>query len=103
MPVYRFKDNNTSEVFEVLMSISQKAEYMKENPNIESVIMAPSIVSGVSVKGKVPDGFKDVLSRISEQHKNTDLADRYGKNSIKEARTQEVVRKHIDRVVKRGE
>ena len=101
MPVYRFKDTQTDEVFEMFMKISEKARYLIENPHIESYIMAPSIVSGVSVTNKVPDGFKDVLSKISEQHKGTELADRHGKNSIKEARTNEVVRKHIDKVIKK--
>jgi hypothetical protein len=102
MPVYRFKDNDTNEIFEVFMKISEKEKYLMENSNIESYIMAPSIVSGVSVTNKVPDGFKDVLSRISEQHKGTELADRHGRNTIKEARTNEVVRKHIDKVVKKS-
>jgi hypothetical protein len=102
MPVYRFKDNDTNEIFEVFMKISEKEKYLMENSNIESYIMAPSIVSGVSVTNKVPDGFKDVLSRISEQHKGTELADRHGRNTIKEARTNEIVRKHIDKVVKKS-
>ena len=102
MPVYRFKDKDTDEVFEVFMKISEKEKYLLENSNIESYIMAPSIVSGVSVTNKVPDGFKDVLSRISEQHRGTELADRHGKNTIKEARTNEVVRKHIDKVIKKS-
>lgn len=102
MPVYRFKDNDTNEIFEVFMKIGEKEKYLMENSNIESYIMAPSIVSGVSVTNKVPDGFKDVLSRISEQHKGTELADRHGRNTIKEARTNEVVRKHIDKVIKKS-
>jgi hypothetical protein len=102
MPVYRFRDTQTDEVFEVFMKISEKADYLQENLHIESYIMAPSIVSGVSVVNKIPDGFKDVLSRISEQHKGTELADRHGRNSIKEVRTNEVVRKHIDKVIKKS-
>jgi predicted nucleic acid-binding Zn ribbon protein len=101
MPIYRFRDTETDEIFEVSMKINEKFDFLSANPQYESVIQAPSIVSGVSVTGKVPDGFKEVLSRISEQHSNTELADRYGKKSIKEVRTNEVVRRHVDKVTKR--
>jgi predicted nucleic acid-binding Zn ribbon protein len=101
MPIYRFRDTETDEIFEVSMKITEKFDFLSANPQYESVIQAPSIVSGVSVTGKVPDGFKEVLSRISEQHSNTELADRYGKKSIKEVRTNEVVRRHVDKVTKR--
>ena len=101
MPIYRFRDTETDEIFEVSMKINEKFDFLSANPQYESVIQAPSIVSGVSIKNKVPDGFKEVLSRISEQNKNTELSDRYGKKSIKEVRTSEVVRKHVDKVTKR--
>lgn len=101
MPVYRFKDTENGEIFEALMKIDERTVFLQENPHIEAVIMAPSIVSGVSIKDKVPDGFKEVLSKISENHKNTELADRHGRKSAKEAKTSEVVRKHVDKITKR--
>jgi hypothetical protein len=42
----------------------------------------------------VPDGFKEVLSKISEAHPASDLADKHSKKSIKQARTEQVIKKH---------
>jgi hypothetical protein len=101
MPTYEFYDTETGEVFEKLMKISEKEQFLKDNPHVESIISAAAIVGGVSVKDKVPDGFKEVLSKISENHKGSNVAERYGRKSIKETRTAEVVKKHVDRVTKR--
>jgi hypothetical protein len=64
---------------------------------------APAIVSGVSGQQsyKVPDGFKEVLSKVAEKHPDSVVGDRYGKKSIKEVRTKEVVRKHVEKITKR--
>jgi len=104
MPTYLFYDTETGEEFESFMKISERESFLKENPHINTIISAPSIVSGVttSKQNRVPDGFKEVLSKISENHRGTELADRYGKNSIKDARTNEVVRKHVEKVTKRN-
>jgi hypothetical protein len=103
MPTYLFYDTETGEEFESFMKISERESFLKENQHITAIISAPSIVSGVttSKQNRVPDGFKEVLSKISEKNRGTELADKYGKNSIKEARTNEVVKKHIDKVAKR--
>ena len=58
MPTYDFYNTETGETFEKLLSISAKEEYLKENSHIQQVHLgAMSIVSGVSITGKVPDGF----------------------------------------------
>jgi len=89
------------EVVEVFMSISLREEFLKENPHMQPIMQAPSIVSGVSLTNKVPDGFKEVLSKIAEKNPYTDFHDRYGRTGIKEARTKEVVKKHVDKITKR--
>ena len=91
MPTYNFLNTETGEEFEVLMKISEREEFLKENPHIQSIILAPAIVGGVSIKDKVPSGFKEVLSKISEAHKGSDLANKHARRSIKEVRTQNVV------------
>lgn len=97
MPTYEFYDTQTGEVFEKLMKINEKDQFLKENPHVESIISAAAIVGGVSVKDKVPDGFKEVLSKISENHKGSTVADRYGRKSIKEAKTAEILKKHTNK------
>jgi predicted nucleic acid-binding Zn ribbon protein len=101
MPTYQFLDTETGEEFESFMKISERETFLSENPHIQTVVSAAAIVGGVSIKDKVPDGFKEVLSKISENHKGSNVAERYGRKSIKEAKTSEVVKKHVDRVSKR--
>jgi hypothetical protein len=104
MPTYEFLNSETGEEFERLMSISAREDYLKENPHIVPVISAPTIVSGVSTsnskQGKVPDGFKEVLSKVAEAHPTSTVADRYGKKSIKDVKTRQIVKKHVDKLTK---
>ena len=97
MPTYNFLNIDTGEEFESFMKISEREEYLKSNPNIQSVITAPAIVTGVSTskQNRVPDGFKEVLSKISEAHPASDLADKHSKKSIKQAKTEQIVKKHM--------
>ena len=100
MPTYQFHDTLNDEIVEIFMSISLREEFMQEHPHMEPIMQAPSIVSGVSLTNKVPDGFKDVLSKIAEKNPYTDFHDRYGHTGIKEARTKQIVKKHVDRITK---
>ena len=77
------------------MSLSAREEYLKQNPHIQSVVTSASIVSGVSITGKVPDGFKEVLSKVAESHKSSSVADKHGRKSSKEIKTKQLVDKHI--------
>jgi hypothetical protein len=55
------------------------------------LLTAAAIVGGVSIKDKVPAGFKEVLSKVAENHKNSAVAEKHGKRSIKEVQTKRVV------------
>ena len=103
MPTYEFYDTETDELFEAFMKISEREEFLKANPHIQPRMTTVGIVSGVSTstQNRVPDGFKEVLSKVAESHRYTDIGDKYGRAGIKEAKTKEVVRKHVDRVTKR--
>jgi hypothetical protein len=104
MPTYEFLDTETDEIFEVFMKWSDREEFLKENPQYQPLLSAPNIVSGVtgSKQNRVPDGFKEVLSKISENNKYGHIADKHGKRGIKEAKVREVIDKHVDRVSKRA-
>lgn len=69
MPTYDFRNKDTGEVFEKIMSISAKAEYLAENPNIEALItgMAPLIDPYRLGIARADQGFKEVLQRIHEK------------------------------------
>ena len=96
MPTYDFLNTVTGEQFEKFLSLSAREEYLKENSHIQQVHLgAMSIVSGVSITGKIPDGFKEVLSKVAENHKQSAVANAHGRKSMKEIKTQNLVTKHI--------
>lgn len=69
MPLYEFRDKDTGNVFEKMMSMSSKEDYLRENPNIESIITsAPPTIDSVRLGVRKTDqGFKEVLQRIHEK------------------------------------
>ena len=68
MPLYDFRNKETGEVFEKMMSISAKEDYLKENPNIESVLGSNMLIDPVRLGVRKNDaGFKEVLQRIHEK------------------------------------
>ena len=95
LPTYDFVNTETGEEFEAFMSIAAREQYLKDNPNIQQILGATSTVSGVSITGKVPDGFKEVLSKVSENHRTSAVANAHGRKSMKEIKTKQLVDKHI--------
>ena len=93
MPIYTFRDTNTKEEFDIMMSYKDLDAYAEANPEHERVFSAPAIVSGVSITGKMDSGFKDVLSKISDAHPNSPLAENHGRRSIKQVQTERAIRK----------
>ena len=94
MPNYQFRDKETGEETEVFMKISELDEFKENNPNLEQFLKGgPMIVSGWGGI-KTDNGFKEVLSKAAEAHPDSPLADRYGKKSIKDIKTKEVINKH---------
>jgi len=95
MPTYTFKDNNTGEIWDELCTYSDRQAFLPANPHVEIVIDgAPGIVSTRYSSGpKNDEGWKEVLSKVSEAHPTSALADRYGSKSIKDAGTRNAVKK----------
>ena len=98
MPTYTFLNKKTGEQYDDYMSISEMEAYLKKNKHISQVIHKINIVSGVSgVSYRQEGGWKDNLSRIAEAHPNSPLAQRYGKKTIKQSQTENVLKKHAKR------
>lgn len=97
MPTYEFLNTETGEEFEVLMKISEREEYLKNNPHIQPILSAPALVTGVSTskQNRVPDGFKEVLSKVAEAHPTSEVAKRHGRKGIKASKTEQIVKKHL--------
>ena len=103
MPTYRFYNKNTKTEFEEYMTISDMEKFTKK----KHISLLPptqmNIVSSVgSVDSHTDSGFKEVLSKVSEAHPNSPLANRYGKRSIKDTQIERVRKKHRTRMRKGG-
>jgi hypothetical protein len=65
LPTYSFKDTATGDVFDKFMSMGDRETYLKDNPNIETVITSAAICDPIRLGGlKPPEGFKEVLKNI---------------------------------------
>ena len=95
MPTYDFENTETGEVFDEMMTMSAREQYLKDNPHIRQLVSGINIVSGVAGKSYRQDsGWKDNLSRIAEAHPTSELAKQHKRRSTKEVKTQQVVEKH---------
>lgn len=63
MPTYSFRNKKTEEVFDKFMSLGEREVYLSENPDLETVLGAPSLVYNPSGK-KPDDGFRDLLRKV---------------------------------------
>ena len=101
MPIYTFYNKKTKKEYDEIMSISEMEEYLSKNKHIHQVPKGLNIVAGVSgVSYKNDSGWKDNLSRIAEAHPQSALAQRYGKKTIKQSKTEQVLAKHRKRRTK---
>jgi hypothetical protein len=67
MPTYSFRDKNTEEVFDKFMKMSEKDQYLSDNPQFESVITAAGVGRELTSKMKPDQGFRDVLREIKKK------------------------------------
>ena len=95
MPTYRFYNSKIKREYEELMSISEMEELIKKK---HIKLLPPTqlnIVSSVgTMDGKTDSGWKEVMSKISEAHPKSELAQRYGKKSVKDTQIDKVIKKH---------
>ena len=95
MPTYRFYNKKTKEEYEDLMSIAEMEEFIKKK---HIKLLQPTQMNIVSttgtVDGKIDNGWKEVMSKISEAHPVSHLAERYGKKSVKDTQVDHIIKKH---------
>ena len=100
MPTYNFRNKETDEEFEIQMSIAELDKYKEDNPHLEQFLTrAPAISGGIVGIGRMKndDGWREMQSRIAEAHPQSEFASQFGKRSIKEVKTQQVLEKHRKR------
>ena len=77
------------------MSISEMEEFIKKK---HIKLLPPTQLNIVSstgtIDGKADSGWKEVMSKISEAHPKSPLADRYGKRTVKDTQIDRVIKKH---------
>lgn len=94
MPLYEFRIKETDEVFEEYFTYDQKKSFLADNPDIEEIIGAPNIISGISgVTHKTDSGFNDLLNRIGNANPHSPLGQTHGDKSIKATKIREAVNK----------
>ena len=95
MPLYTFENKRTGKTFTEMMSISEMESYLKKNKHIKQNITSINIVAGVSgMSYKSDQGWKETLSKVAEAHPQSALSSEVGKKSIKQIKTEQVVKKH---------
>ena len=99
MPTYDFENTKTGKVTTEMMSIAELDEFKKKNPHMKQLITRVNISSGVVGVGSMrnDNGWREMQSRIAEAHPASPFADQFGKKSIKEVKTKQVIEKHKKR------
>jgi len=103
MPIYTFRNKKTGKEFDDMMTIAEMEEYLSKNKHVSQVIKGINIVASTGERtGKTDSGWKENLSRIAEAHPRSNLAKRYGKKTIKQIKTDQVIKKHTKRIINDG-
>ena len=92
MPNYDFINKETGDIKEYTMSYKDLDKFKENNPHLSQLIGTPMIVGGHGDRVKTDDGFKEVLSKIGENHKGSHLH----KDSVKDSATKRIIKKHMD-------
>lgn len=75
MPTYTFRNNDTGEVFDKIMTWDNRQIYLEQNPSLEVIIGAPAMGDSVRLGiRKNDDGFREVLSKISSANYKSNLS-----------------------------
>ena len=97
--MYTFENKRSGKQHTEMMSIAEMEEYLAKNKNIKQVITSINIVGGIQgITHKTDSGWKENMSRIAEAHPTSPLARQYGKKSIKQVKTEQVLKKHAKRI-----
>ena len=98
MPIYTFYNKRKKKEFTEMMTISEMESYLKKNKHITQRISGVNIVAGVSGMSYRSDGgWQEVKSKIAEAHPTSPFGRANRKRGIKEVKTEQVVKKHLDR------
>ena len=100
MPTYTFVNMETEQIEEHKMRMSEYDQFVKDNPNLERVILESPAFSYSGAAGdfgskKPDDTWKEVLQRIGEKNPGSPLDEAVNRKSIKRIKTEQVLDKHL--------
>ncbi len=75
MPTYSFRNKDTGEIFDKILRIADREEFLTQNPHLESVITGAPAFTGdhITAVKKYDTGFKEVLQKIHERTPGSQL------------------------------
>lgn len=74
MPTYTFRNKDTGEESTQFLSMSEREQFLQDNPNFEQVLTAPPIVDPVRLGvRKIDRSFNDVLIKAKTAHKGSTI------------------------------
>ena len=96
MPTYEFKDKETGETQEVFMKLSEKDQFLKDNPNLKQQITAPNFITrrDGDVLKAAGSGWNEVLQKVGEAHPESKVAKTNIRRTAKQVATSKVAKKH---------
>lgn len=68
MPTYTFFNKDTGEVFDKVLKMADRDQYLSENPHLETRPTAPGVNGELGSRMKPDQGFRDVLREIKKKH-----------------------------------
>jgi hypothetical protein len=74
MPTYEFRNKQTGDVTEHIMRISERDQFILDNPHLEQTITSAPAFAGDHISLKKDTGFKEVLQKIHERSPHNDLS-----------------------------
>lgn len=79
MPSYTFLNTETGETFTSIMSMSEREEYLAQNPHVQQqIVSAPALGDSIRLGLRKPDdAFRDRLKEIKKAHST-----RYTKSTV---------------------
>lgn len=78
MPIYTFINTQTNETYNKFLSISEREEYLKENPHIKQQLSTPGLGDPVRLGvTKTPDGFQQLLNNARKKNLHSTIESRY--------------------------
>lgn len=67
MPLYTMRENSSGQTQTLILSLSEREEWLQKNPGWTQVPSAPKIVAGTgSLLSKTDDGWKELLGKVKK-------------------------------------